>query len=268
MSVIFGAPYALPALDYPLTHARIAHSGNWLSGGTVAASSTDPAYFADAPDESPTYEKWKPASIPATWEYSHGSAAEVDYCCIAAHTLGSDGATFTVQYHNGSTWVSVTPSSTVTDDQSVFAIFEPVTAQRWRVNITASTSIPNIGVIRFGKAMQMPRPLYQGHNPLDLSRDTTTRTNGSVGGEWLGRSVERTAFSTTYQWSNIQAQWVRDNWSDFQRQTEVEAFFIAWRPTSFGEVGYCYIEGHEPPANTGPKALMSVSLNVQGYGYD
>lgn len=106
MSVIFQSAYSLPAGDQPLTHARIAHSLNWLSGGTATASSTATGYFANAPLNTLTYEKWKPTSATGTWEYDHGSAVECDYCCIGGHTLGASGSTIQIEYWDGAAWVA------------------------------------------------------------------------------------------------------------------------------------------------------------------
>ena len=38
MTILYQASYSLPANDQPLTHARIAHSRNWLDGGTATAT--------------------------------------------------------------------------------------------------------------------------------------------------------------------------------------------------------------------------------------
>ncbi len=105
MTVIYPASYTKPAADEPLTHSRIAHSQNWLSGGTASVSTTATGYYADAPNNTLTYELWKPSALPAVWSYVHTTSAEVDYMCIAAHTLGSTGCNIAVDYsaNNGST---------------------------------------------------------------------------------------------------------------------------------------------------------------------
>jgi len=265
MGVVFEAGYTLPGGDEPLTHARIAHSGNWLSGGTVTASSTATDFFADGPTNSLTYEKWK-GTAAATWEYDHGGASECDYCVIGAHTMGTDGATFTVQYWDGATWQNVSPATSPADNMPIMVIFAPETRQRWRLNITAGT--PEIGVIKFGKALQMQRALYGGHAPLDLSRQTILRSTYSESGEFLGRTKQRTYFETSFQWDNLTAAWVRTNWRPLQVAIACDPFFIAWRPGDFSEVGLVQTEQTPIPSNQGQRDLMSVSLSVRGYGYD
>ena len=88
MGVIFESGYTLPVSDYPLTHTRIAHSRNWISG-TPSASDTALFHFEDAPNDSLTYERWKPDTMPGTWTLTPSGAETVDYCCIGVHDLGT-----------------------------------------------------------------------------------------------------------------------------------------------------------------------------------
>lgn len=414
MGVIFETSYSLPSGDQPLTHARIAHSGNWLINGTAVPSSTAAGYFADGPLNSLTYEKWTPyanyfaeptdfeaadwvkngatvsGSLMAedtsgvlhriydsmtllsgaqvayfdvkaagrtefqilafdgtttfsgffdltdgtvgtvsnatgamrhlgggryrcslnftataaagtiqlrlssgsetttytgdgasgvyvyaawntqtnmTWEYDHGFAAECDYCCIAAHNMGTNGNTLQVQWYDGATWQNLIASTAVADDMPIMVIFAPITKQRWRIRVTGGIP-PEIGVIKFGLAMQMERPFYGGHTPLDLGRQTVLRSNYSETGEYLGRTKIRTSLATSFSWANLTAAWVRTNWRPFQKAIEDEPFFIAWRPGDFSEVGLCQVDASPAPTNQGVRDLMSVEMQVRGYGYD
>jgi hypothetical protein len=267
MTVILESGYSLPSGDKPLTYARIAHSLNWLSGGTASVSSTATGFFANAPLNTLTYERWKPASVTATWEYNHGSAAEADYCCIAAHTMGTNGNSVQVQYWTGSAWADLCPVTAVTSDEPIMVIFEPETRQRWRISITGGTA-PEVGVIKFGTAMQMERPIYGGVAPIPMARQTILRSNYSETGEYLGRVQQRSYLSASYSWQHLTSDWVRANWPDFQRATEAEPFWLAWRPGTFGDVGYCQVDEVPIPSNMGIRDLLSVSMSVRARGYD
>lgn len=267
MTVILQTGYSLPSGDQPLTHARIAHDNNWLSGGTVTASSTATGFFADGPTNGLTYEQWKPSAMPATWEYDHGSAAQCDYCVIGAHTMGTNGNTLQVQYWNGVSWTGVIASTAITTDEPIMAIFGPQTRQRWRISISNGTA-PTIGVIKFGKALQMERPIYGGHAPIPMARQTIMRSNNSESGEFLGRAKQRLYLSTSYDWQNLTAAWVRVNWPSFQKAIEDSPFFIAWRPATFGDVALAQTDQVPIPQNMGVRDLMSVSLSVRARGYD
>jgi hypothetical protein len=265
--IILQTSYSLPSGDEPLTHARIAHANNWLSGGTVTASGTATGYFDEGPTNGLTYEKWKPDALPATWEYDHGTDAECDYCVIGAHTMGTNGNTLQVQYWNGSSWTGLITATGIITDEPIMVIFAPQTRQRWRIQVTNGTA-PEIGVIKFGKAMQMPRPIYGGHAPVIFSRVTQMRSNQSESGEFLGRSKQRTYLSTSYSWQHLTATWVRANWLDFQKAIEDSTFFIAWRPDTFNDVALAQTSETPVPENMGIRDLMSVSLNITARGYD
>ena len=267
MTVIFETGYTLPVGDEPLTHARVAHANNWYAGGTITASSTATGFFADAPDNSLTYEKWKPTGAGATWETDLGSAMEVDYCCIAAHDLGTTGNTLQVEYWDGAAWVGVNAGGAITDNSPIFSIFEPRTFQKWRIRNSTGTA-PTIGVIRFGKALGIEQAIYGGHSPIDFNRVTTMKSNISATGEFVGRTKLRSELQTTFSWTHLTAAWVRTNWGVFQQAFETEPFFIAWRPGTFGEVGYVQTDSPATPSNMGVKSYMAVELTVRGPGYE
>ena len=270
MAVIFEPGYILPAGDEPLTHARIAHRGTWIDA-PASATSTASGFFVNAPNDSLTYEYWQPAALPATWTLTPSAAQTADYCCIAAHTLGTAGAALTIQYESSpGVWTTLINAVTPADDSPVFAIFRPVSGTGFRITVSGATA-PRVGVIRFGRALQMQQPLYSGHTPLILARQTTMRSTKSTTGEFLGRTRLRNARSTNIEWSHLSASWVRDNWLPFERFMEQDPFFLAWRPVTFpDDVGYCYVDADAIPApeNMGVLDFMRVSMPVIARGYD
>lgn len=267
MGVILESGYTVPGGDEPLTHARIAHANNWITGGTVTASSTATDFFADGPDNSLTYEKWQPSSLPATWENNFGTSRVFDYCLIAAHNMGTNGNTLQVQDYNSATWTDLIPATAITDDMPILCIFSEQTDTRARIRITNGTA-PTIGVVKFGTALQMQRAIYGGHSPIDLARQTIVRSTYSDTGEFLGKSKQRTYSQTEFAWQHLTASWVRTNWRPFQKALETEPFGIAWRPATFSEVAYCQTDSIPVPSNMGIIDMMSVSLQARALGYD
>lgn len=263
MSIFFES--GLDSADF--SRALILHANNWLEGGTVTASTTDSDYFEDGPTTSLTYDRWKPTALSATWEYDHGSAAACDVCCIGAHTMGTNGNSLTVEYHNGTSWVSIISGEAIADDSAIMVVFASKTRQRWRISVSGGT-VPEVGVVKFGTALEMARPIYGGHTPLALARQTTMRSNKSETGEYLGKTKQRTMLSTEFSWTNLPAAWVRTNIPPFQKAVENGLFFLAWRPSSFEEVGLCDAEATPIPTHSGPRDLMSLSLSVTGYSHD
>jgi hypothetical protein len=149
----------------------------------------------------------------------------------------------------------------------IYAQFNSETDTIARIRITNGTP-PTIGVIKFGSSLEMQRAIHGGHSPLDLTRQTTMRSNISAAGEWIGRTKQRTMYATSYNWSNLTAAWMRTNWKSFQTAIETDAFFIAWRPATFSEVGLVQTSKTPIPKNSGQADMMNVTLSVTGYGYD
>jgi hypothetical protein len=267
VTVLIQASYNLPVADEPLCNARIAHSGNWLDGGTATASSTDSDYFEDAPTNTLTYEKWKPNGTSSeTWEYDHGSAATCNYCAIAGHTIGTSGATIQVGYHDGSTWSNLIPAQTVSDNGPIFCIFAPTTAQRWRIAVDGAA--PTVGVVKFGLALQMPQDIYAGHTPAGFSQQPIRRTNFSEAGETLGTAVSRRYSQNTYAWDRLPHWWMTANWTALQRALETDPIWIAWRPISYPDVSFGMVEETPIPETTGLLNFLQTSITVRSLGYD
>lgn len=264
MSVIITSGLVLNAA-VPLTHARIGYDSiGLLSGASVTASSETTDFPEEAPLNPLTWDRWKPASVPATWEIDAGTGVSCDFCGIAAHSMGTNGNTVTVQYHDGSTWQDI-DDAMPGDDNPMMFLFEAVTAQRWRISITGG-SAPYVGVVYFGAALAMQRAIYGGHSPGALSRKTALLPNRSEGGEWVGRSVIRRGVSATFDWKNLTASWYRENFDPFVAAAIERPFFIAWRPETFpAEVMYASADSDISPSNQGQRDLMSVSFQATGY---
>jgi len=270
MTVIYEGGYTLPSGDMPLSHARIAHAGNWLSGGTVSAVRTAPGYFVEGPTNVLTFEKWNAGGAAgswANWVYDHGTAAECDYCAVAAHTLGTELSTFRVQSStDGITWDQRLPlNNIITSNEPIFAIFEPVTARYWRISMENPS---DIGVVKFGKAMQMQVPMAFNHAPGRYQRDTKIENSQSETGEFLGQTVRRSALDTSYEWSHLTRQWVDNNWLPFTLAAERDPFFIAWRPDKYGDCLYGRATESPEASHMGLRAYMQASVKVRGHAYE
>lgn len=252
--------------DYPFTNARIGYDTITRTGTLTASSETalHPAYAAGLPN---TYDSWIPASIPAHIDCDAGAVASVDYIGIAAHTLGSSGCTFKLQYSaDGITYSDATPNMTVPNDTPIMVFFAEASARYWRLDISAG-SAPIIGTWYAGKSLAMQRAIYGGHSPITLSRQTVIRSNKSEGGHFLGRYIVRSGVSTSAQFKNLTADWYRTYFDPFVLAARTMPFFFAWRPLEYpAEVAYAWTAGDIVPQNMGVRDLMSVSIDMQGVG--
>lgn len=252
--------------DYPFTHARIGYQTITRTGTLTAstAAALHPAYAAGLPN---TYESWLGTAVPSWLQCDNGSPADVDYCAIAAHNLGTLGNTFKFQHSaDGSSWTDATPELTVPDNTPIMVFFGEVSARYWRLQILSGAS-PKIGVWYAGKSLAMQRAIYSGHTPITLSRMTVVRSNMSEGGQFLGRYIVRTGVETTASFQHLTAAWYRAYFDPFVLSARTMPFFFAWRPSDFpSEVAYVWTKGDISPSNMGTRDLMSVDIKMQGVG--
>lgn len=266
MAFVISPSIVINELVTPLTHARIGYD-NFVPSSVVTATTEAVGFPADAVQRQTTWERWKPTALPATLSIDSGTAPSGtgSYIGIAAHTLGSSSATIAFEYSvNGTDWTTVETLAPA-NNSAIMIIFAEVQAQYWRIVVSGST-VPNIGSVYIGVTLDMERPIYGGHSPISLSRQTVVRPTESEKGQWLGRSVIRYGLQTSYAWKNLTAAWYRANFDLFVREARFHPFFIAWRPADFPlEVAYGWTSQDIQPINSGTRDLMSVSISVSAY---
>ncbi|MBK1780556.1 hypothetical protein JHL22_04940 [Advenella sp. WQ 585] len=226
---------------------------------SASASTSVPGFPASAVLNPMTYERWMPAVAPANIDIDLGSIQSVGYVGIAAHTL--IGAAVVISHSDdGTTWSEVTAIIPV-DNSPIMYVFEAISARYWRFGIG---KVAEIGVIYIGNILTMQRKLYGGHSPGLLARQTDILPNISQTGQFLGRSISRKGYATTYQFRNLEAQWVRDELDPFVESALSRPFFIAWKPERFPkEVLYGWCNSDITPVNQGQRDLMSVSFQIE-----
>jgi hypothetical protein len=262
--IIIHDPSAVASESYPLTHARIGYDR--LDGTPTASTAANgsPALGAYTVN---TYEHWQPTALPAWWKVSAQEPTLVNYCGIAVHQL--IGEAVQVQYSaNDSDWTSILAApALITNGDPILILFPEVSARYWRIAIEGS-ELPAIAHIRFGYALTMMRPIFAGHNPGPLNRETAINPNVSERGQFLGRSIIRSGVREAFAWQHLDPDWYRENFDPFVLDARENPFFIAWRPNpdspSENDVIYGWVNDDMAPTNMGIRDLMSVSMEVAG----
>lgn len=252
----------------PLRHPRVG-SQDYYASGTITASSEATDYPAVNVGDGLDWDWWEPTSLPAWVEVDAGSAVNVTYMGVAAHDFGTQGITATPQYSTdgGSTWNDAAPSESPSDDAPILWLFTSTSARYWRLYLEGS-NIPKVPVAQVGDALHWARPIYQGHSPMPLSRQTDIRPNRAESGSRLGRSIIRRGNATSFSFENLPYDFVRDEVDPFIKRARTRPFFIAWRPTKApDDVGWGWTNDDIVPENSGPRDLMSVSFDVVGIAY-
>lgn len=258
MAVMIENGYALP----DPTHARIGWQDVVASISATSSADLNPANSALTWQ---TYERWQPASSPATLTAAYPEQ-RIEYIGIAAHTLRiADSVTLEVQ--EGGAWSTVVTDliNWPDDNEAIMVLIEPRNISGHRITIEYSAEAPTIGKTVAGPVLTMPRPFYAGHNPALLSRDTRRQPSISEGGEWLGNTIIRQSRSTSMSWQHIKANWYRIHIDPFIHHARGHPFFVAWNPARFVDCIYAYLTGDVSPSNMGIRDLMEFGISVKAY---
>lgn len=259
---------------YDLDHLRIAHD---RVSGTVS-SSTETAGYADGNAATVRVDSaWRPTALPANWSTVLSSATTLSYVGIAAHDLGTQGASITIQTttDGGSTWDTVTGLSALTpdDDSAILCLFEPVSADGYRVIINSADAVPTIAVIAAGDVMEWPRPCVWTGTPITEGDQISFANNQSETGAWLGRTRVSDGLRFQVQVSNLSEDFRAGDFKAFKAYANGEnaAFFIALRPGYYpDEVAYAVSSDVVRMSRDQPNRRISgsVTMNLSGYRQD
>ena len=256
MAVIVESGYALPQPD----RARIGWQDMTDAFSATSAASEHPAISARTWQ---TYERWKPSDSPATLTATIPSKL-INYIGIGAHSLTLADAV-TIEVETGGDWVAVLEDYVAPDNEALMLLIEPRLCTGVRMTVTYDDTAPSIGKVAAGYAMTMQRPLYGGHAPIMLTRNTVRTVNVSESGEWLGSTVLRQGRTTEIAWQHLTALWYRTNFEPFVWACRARPFFIAWRPNRFVDCAYAMLTEDPRPSNMGIRDYMSVSIAISAY---
>ncbi|AIM40725.1 hypothetical protein N22_023 [Idiomarinaceae phage 1N2-2] len=239
---------------FPLNHARILYDNLLADSDTTSAGR-----LTLSPN---TYER-AISSGAGSITYTMPQNRNID--CVAIGAGSWVGVEAQIQTSNtvGGSFVT---RATVTPDNNrpIIAIFNSVSVRRVRVIFAG---VVTVGVVSAGIALQMQRPIFGGHNPITMSRQTEYQSRRSESGNFVSRNIIREGLNGQYEWSNLTDNWVRQYFDPFILSARKLPFFIAWRPEDYpDEVAYAWTTGDISPNNIGTRNLMSVSMDVQAYG--
>lgn len=236
----------------------------WAKDGTWTASSEAADFPALSAKYPTTTQFWKPSSSPSWLKVDLGAARDIDYVGIVGKTAG---LTVTVEYSNDDAAWTPVDSVIPADNTAQIYLFEEVSARYWRVSV--SGGIPAIATVYVGKAMVMQRGLYDGHSPINLSRQVGYTTNITETGQFAGRSVVKKGLATSASWQHLTGNWYREYFDKFVQEAISRPFFWVWNPTEFPqEVAFCWTNNDISPANASRRDWMDVSFDLEGHSYD
>ena len=248
------------APPYPLSHARILYDN--LFNNAVVSLPT-----AQGIANSNTYERWRLTVANQSIIVSANSTQTINAICLGAHNLASVGATVTIATSASTSAAFIDRANiTPTTNNSIMVLLTSELTVR-RIRLTVNIATAEIGVLYAGLALVMQRPIFGGHAPVTLQNKVNYINSASENGQWLGRTINRRGYATSYKWQFITDEWYRLNFEPFVEKTNLYPFFIAWRPDLYAnEVAYCWRTDDVSPTNRGGATrYIDFDLAVLGY---
>jgi hypothetical protein len=251
---------------FPLNHARILYA-NLLIGSTVAASVGSDESDTLIPN---TADRWTFTASGGddTITFTLSANDDFDTICIGSHNLGDLGATVTAQYDDDETgtFTDFTAAKNPLNNTSImFHIGTAVDARRIRIKISGASGAGYIGSIYAGIALQMQRPFFSGHSPINLSAVTDYYSSRTESGNFIGREIRSREFQTSVDWSNLDDLWYRTYFQPFVISAKTLPFYFAWNLLEHpDDVGYCMTNDDIKPSYIGIRDLLAVGFDLVG----
>ena len=250
---------------FPLNHARILYA-NLLNGSGVTATggSQNPEY-ALIPN---TFQAWSfTSSTAGTITITLPSSQNIDTICIGAHNL--KGETIQVQYDANLTdpFTTFAPSKTVTtNDAIMFHIATAVSARRVRITVSGNGGLNHkVGFISAGVALQMPRPFFSGHNPMNQNKKHRYFDAYTESGNMVGRAKRSVMLEGDFQWNNIPDVWYRTYMPAFIESATRLPYFIAWNLLQYeDDCAMAFTDEDISAPYSGTRDLRSISFSARG----
>lgn len=239
---------------------------NLLASGTI----TDGGLPSNAPRANAvtgsTFDFWQPGSVPATLRTTLAAAEPADLAFFAAHSLGSAGASVAVQYHNGTTWITIATLSPA-DDKPFGLVFPRITAAQWGLSV--SGAVAQIGVAFIGPRVVIPGGVKPDYEPI-WAAEVYEKTEGvSRRGHFFGTTVERAGASLSVNFMDVPLGFARDDLEGFRRHYNYGLPFVwASAPAVFPEdAAYCWSGGNarlSAPIRAAGE-WVGLSMDMQAY---
>lgn len=232
---------------------------NLAAGLTPIVTSESSGYAATNALTWLSNQRWKAANSSTQYfQLDLGAAAGIDAFGLYKHNLGDVAGSLLVQYSTSSlggaftTLFAVMPGAANSGgNRTLFRVnSNQVTARYWQFVFSGHNSAPIVGVLGLFATTQLPAIDHPFQVPM-LNRDTELMNNLSDTGEFIGRSVLRTGFSTGFKLGKVQDTWLRQFWEPIARGMELNPFFWAWDANRYqDDAYYCFLNKKTNPVRS------------------
>ena len=235
---------------------------NVFNQGNISATSEAAGFAKENAVDWLTYDFWKPTAAGTVYlTVNAGYGSDVDYLGIAAHDLGTNGATAQLEYWTGSAWAVASAVLAPTNDNVLFTTFTSVNSDQFRLKIVSPTAASKIGIVSAGQRLALERNVRVGWVPPLIS-GYDIAAHFSEENNLLGRSLITRMGSATVDLTGLTESWLRSNWIGLLNHAKSKPFFMQWDSTGHtSEVALYFVKSRlELPSYSGNKH-MTTSLD-------
>lgn len=237
---------------------------NVLLDGTVTASTEATDAEVENLLTDSTFDYWRPTTTSGTISLSLGASKTISAVGIAAHDLGTQGATVTVK-------AGITTLATVvpTDDSTIIILVASTAGTAFSVEITGATAAPSIGNLFMGVPLVFESGIVPSYTPLWMAEEVELLQNQSLGGQFFQNRVVRKSANTSVNLNILDRAFIEGTpFQSFREHYNTgKSFFFAAGPSVFEKDGsYCRRAGDtlKPTfANTG--IFYKVGMQLEAY---
>ena len=251
-------------MTVPYTTQAVIAYDNVFARGTLTASSSPVGGEAENAVDGLTWDYWQPTGAgPHTLTVDLGAAEPVDYLALHAQNLATTLGSLTLEGSaDGAAWTTVSGPHSPADTAPLLFLFAAVSYRYYRVSMTGAGS--RLGVLQAGTRLTLPEGIFVGVAPASLNPRNEILNSTSEGGQFLGRSLIRTAVSETIKQDRVSQSFARNEWRAFADHAALRPFFYAWRANDYPlEVMYAWSRGDAQTSQQG-NGFMSVELAIEG----
>ena len=241
-------------------HARILYE-NLAINSTVLVSGGTNGNYVLVPN---TYQAW---AFSGTQDITLTLPANqnIDTICIGAHNLSGASIDVGISLNAGSIFTEFASGiSPVNNNAIMFHIDEAISVRRIKLTITGAADY-RIGWITAGIALQMARPFFSGHNPMDQNKKTRYFDAWTETGQMVGRSKRSVQLMGDFSWENLPDTWYRNYMPAFIESATQLPYIIAWNLLEYPlDVAMAFTDEDINSSYSGTRNLRSVSFSARG----
>ena len=222
-----------------------------------------------------TADRWRSVNSDAHTMIFNIEESPIDYVGIAAHKglVGKQLTISAITRDSGGNTIAVTTffgPQMITSSEPIFILFSEIQSSITTLVIAVGSDAPfdlEIGIVRAGKSVFLPRNIYVGHTPITYGRQSNKLIAMSDSSEYLGQRLIGVKKQSSVDMQNIPPLFYRNYlYRQFHLPSETTPFFWAWRPEAYPEEsGFCWLNGDMQVSNSLANGFMSLSFSMMGY---